>query len=278
MIYPGYQLNPGDMFQVEPERVMYATGASKDAGERRATRQFRKQKKTIDEPDSDSDSGLSPSETESRPSSHPAPAPADSKPAAPLPPQTSMKDLLARAKSILQDPKDTLPAKRKQDLRALQSLVRKILSRPTNPTGSIDAQILELTSRLNLAPPAPTPASPTPSNIPAGTSPTNPATPSPASVPVPAALGAADRALLRAAMIEAQENPFDPSKAYATPWRPRDFMSAFAFIPRYLEVHHRICSAVYLRHPVARPGLAEIPTPYSQEINALAYVWYLRRR
>jgi hypothetical protein len=55
-------------------------------------------------------------------------------------------------------------------------------------------------------------------------------------------------------------------------------MSAFAFVPRYLEVHHRICSAVYLRHPVARPGLAEVPTPYPAETNALAYVWYLRRR
>jgi ribosomal protein S4 len=29
MVYPGYMLNPGDMFQVEPESVMFATGAPK---------------------------------------------------------------------------------------------------------------------------------------------------------------------------------------------------------------------------------------------------------
>ena len=38
MIYPAYQLNPGDMFQVKPERVLFATGAPKDRGEARETR------------------------------------------------------------------------------------------------------------------------------------------------------------------------------------------------------------------------------------------------
>ena len=55
-------------------------------------------------------------------------------------------------------------------------------------------------------------------------------------------------------------------------------MSAFAFIPRYLEVNHNVCSAVYLRHPVARPGLAEVPSPISNETASLAFNWYLRRR
>lgn len=62
------------------------------------------------------------------------------------------------------------------------------------------------------------------------------------------------------------------------PWRPRPYMSAFAFIPRYLEVNQNVCSAVYLRHPVARPGLAEVPTPFSEGVNQLAFNWYLRRR
>lgn len=65
---------------------------------------------------------------------------------------------------------------------------------------------------------------------------------------------------------------------YATPWRPRDYMSAFAFIPRYLEVNQNICAAVYLRHPVARPGLSEVPTPFHIETGQLAFNWYLRRR
>ena len=84
--------------------------------------------------------------------------------------------------------------------------------------------------------------------------------------------------VLREAMQRARENPIDESKPYATPWSPRPYMSAFAFIPRYLEVNHNICSAVYLRHPVARPNLAEVPSPFPQEVQQLAFNWYLRRR
>ena len=38
MRFPGYLLNPGDMFQVDPERVMFATGAPKTKSERREAR------------------------------------------------------------------------------------------------------------------------------------------------------------------------------------------------------------------------------------------------
>jgi ribosomal protein S4 len=82
----------------------------------------------------------------------------------------------------------------------------------------------------------------------------------------------------RKELASAQENPTDLEKPYATPWQPRPYMSAFAFIPRYLEVHHSICSAVYLRHPVARPGSAEVPSPFPTENQQLAFNWYLRRR
>ncbi len=84
--------------------------------------------------------------------------------------------------------------------------------------------------------------------------------------------------MLTQALENARDNPVDPSKPYATPWRPREYISPFAFVPRYLEVHHKVCSAVYLRHPVARPGLGEVPTPYPVETNGLAFNWYLRRR
>jgi len=86
------------------------------------------------------------------------------------------------------------------------------------------------------------------------------------------------KAALETAIARIRENPADTTKPYATPWRPRPYMSAFAFIPRYLEVNHNICSAVYLRHPVARPGLAEVPTPFPAETQQLAFNWYLRRR
>lgn len=73
------------------------------------------------------------------------------------------------------------------------------------------------------------------------------------------------------------ENPVDESKPYLTPWRPRPYMSAFAFVPRYLEVNPNICAAVYLRHPVARKGMAEVPTPFSYLTNQLTHNWYLGR-
>ncbi|KZL76361.1 S4 domain-containing protein [Colletotrichum tofieldiae] len=73
------------------------------------------------------------------------------------------------------------------------------------------------------------------------------------------------------------ENPIDESKPYWTPWEPRRYMAPFAFVPRYLEVNQNICAAVYLRHPVARRGTAEVPTPFPYETNQLAFNWYLRR-
>jgi hypothetical protein len=72
-------------------------------------------------------------------------------------------------------------------------------------------------------------------------------------------------------------NPMDETKPYHTPWQPRPYMSAFAFIPRYLEVNPKICSAVYLRHPVARKGFAEVPTPFNYLTSQLAHGYYLER-
>lgn len=261
MIYPGYQLNPGDMFQVESERVLFATGAPKDKKERRAGRK-RKEK-------------LSSAASLENPSPSPIPKAFESS-SEPKPPQETrleLSSILAQAKNILSSD-SSLAAKRKQDLRAFQRLLRRTVSRSTTSTGltdSLDAQLLELTSRLHIADPFPTPSSdsqaPKPTELPSA--------PRPASIPT---LSADDKRALRAALEEARENPIDPAKPYATPWRPREWMSPFAFIPRYLEVHHKICSAVYLRHPVARPGLGEVPTPYGGETNGLAFNWYLRRR
>ncbi|KAK6512838.1 mitochondrial 37S ribosomal protein nam9 [Arthrobotrys conoides] len=61
-------------------------------------------------------------------------------------------------------------------------------------------------------------------------------------------------------------------------WKPKRFMNLFAFIPRYLEVNHHICHAVYLRHPVVRSSGPEVPNPFNSEIMQLAHNWYLRRR
>lgn len=82
---------------------------------------------------------------------------------------------------------------------------------------------------------------------------------------------------VEAAIVEDRDNPEDRSKPYMTPWKPKPFMPAFAFIPRYLEVNQSICAAVYLRHPVARKGMGEVPTPFGRLVNELAFNWYLRR-
>ncbi|KAL8859284.1 MAG: hypothetical protein Q9178_004222 [Gyalolechia marmorata] len=268
MIYPGYLLNPGDMFQVEPERVMFATGASKDARERRAGRKARQKlqgsaTKSQDALPSDTDAAPS---TENPPSTSTAnePSPEDNK--------QTLQSLLSQAKSLLTNPSSAsnLSGKRKQDLRAFQRLLKRTLSRTrgqnifpqqsTILTDSLDAQLQELTQKLNLNPAPPADEKIDPRDL------------------GPETLTPENSSLLRKALAEARENPIDATKPYATPWRPRPFMSAFAFIPRYLEVHHRICSAVYLRHPVARPGLGEVPTPFGNDVNGLSFNWYLRRR
>ena len=258
MVYPGYQLNPGDMYQVEPERVLFATGAGKDRKERRAGRKLRQKSKKAENDEADET-------TEPPKSSKSDEAVAERTPKEPPDSKVTLKNLLDRAKGALSDTLD-LPAKRKRELRAFRQTVQRTLSRPTALSESLEAQWLELSQRLNISP------TPPPSDVKGRPS-------SKAEFPEDSTkLTRANWKLLQDALAEARENPIDASKPYATPWRPRPFMSAFAFIPRYLEVHHKICSAVYLRHPVARPGLGEVPTPYNNEVNGLAFNWYLRRR
>lgn len=259
MIYPGYQLNPGDMFQVEPERVLYATGAPKDARERRAGRLFRRR--------SVATTGSSLAE--------PSPPPEEPS-SCEITPDTNFKEVLTNlirsAKAILGATSTTISAKRKQDLRTFKRNLQKTLSRQGSLSESLDPRILELASSLGIS-------SPTSSSSPAASETSHDNTPAfNPKVAAAVALSKPDASIIREALITARENPIDDSKPYATPWRPREWMSAFAFVPRYLEVHHKICSAVYIRHPVARPGLAEVPTPYGLETNALAFNWYLRRR
>lgn len=263
MIYPGYQLNPGDMFQVEPDRVLYATGAPKDKFERRAGRRIRaksSKKASTDEGSEDAE----PQTPKSTPS--PGPTSRDKTP------KEIMHSLLTQAKELLATPSTSLTAKRKQDLRAFQKSVKRTIGRPQALTAtSLDSQLAEIVTRMNAAPvtgPV-SPSAPT-SEIPQLSTPELQAE--------AATLDPTQLKTLRDALKDARENPVDPSKPYATPWRPREWMSAFAFVPRYLEVHQRVCAAVYLRHPVARPGLAEVPTPYGLEVSTLAHNWYLRRR
>ncbi|KAI0260762.1 hypothetical protein BC834DRAFT_508386 [Gloeopeniophorella convolvens] len=65
-----------------------------------------------------------------------------------------------------------------------------------------------------------------------------------------------------------------------TPFNIPDYASPFIFIPAYLEVSFATCSAIYVRHPTARPGYSEIPTPYAAdgEVVRLAWEWYSKVR
>ena len=262
---------------------MYATGAPKDSSERRAGRQFRartiKQRQTAlgqsENDNSDAEAELSPKATSAEKEEPSSEDLLKKK-------KADLKELLQQAKTLLSTPSHSLTAKRKQDLRAFQRTVRKTIARPGSlPSESLDAQLAEITTRLttrNAPLPAQPSSQPAISEQASDTTDEMPELSTPSLRAEMANLDPEQLRTLRRALIEAKENPVDASKPYATPWRPRDFMSAFAFVPRYLEVHPKICSAVYVRHPVARPGLAEVPTPFGAETLALAHNWYLRRR
>ncbi|KAF2659560.1 alpha-L RNA-binding motif-containing protein [Lophiostoma macrostomum CBS 122681] len=255
--YPGYMLNPGDMFQVDTESVMFATGAQKIRSS--VARKIAAEKKAARGDTSGS-----------------APAPREptiaelisqSTTTSETPSHTSLKTQLQTLMENVEDVLGTeVSAKDKQKFREFRQNVKKAISlwKTASPESvtTLDAQFTFLQDQLA--------AKRDPSSTqPADTS---------LSQDDAAKLKKAFERLKQQAEYDAQWNKRDASRPYLTPWRPRDFMSAFAFIPRYLEVNQNICAAVYLRHPVARPGLAEVPTPFPYETGQLAFNWYLRRR
>jgi ribosomal protein S4 len=256
MPYPGYMLNPGDMFEVDPSSVMFATGAQK---ERSATaRRIAKEKGAARAEAREAGAGQTPRQaTPAARAVRDEPTPAELK--------THLQSLMESVDGVLAE---DVNAKDKQKFRAFRQTVKKAISlwRTANPesVSTLDTQLDFLKTQL--------------------ASRTTPAA-TPADAPEPL-ISAEDQARLRSAFeklrLETEHtsawNKRNAAAPYATPWRPRDYMSAFAFIPRYLEVNQNVCAAVYLRHPVARPGLAEVPTPFSVETGQLAFNWYLRRR
>jgi hypothetical protein len=51
------------------------------------------------------------------------------------------------------------------------------------------------------------------------------------------------------------------------------------FIPAYLEPNFKTCACVYVRHPTARPGYSEVPSPYDAdgEVMSLAWEWFKKK-
>ncbi|KAG6866154.1 hypothetical protein C0991_008108 [Blastosporella zonata] len=75
-------------------------------------------------------------------------------------------------------------------------------------------------------------------------------------------------------------NSEGPPKYPFTPFYLPHFASPWLFIPAYIEPNFATCSAIYVRHPTARPGYSEIPTPYDAdgEVVRFAWEWYVERR
>ncbi|PWY78464.1 alpha-L RNA-binding motif-containing protein [Aspergillus sclerotioniger CBS 115572] len=303
MRYPGYLLNPGDLFQVEPERVMFATGAPKDKYERRAARVAQKQKaETTEEGEAAAEESKEEEEGEAK-----------EKQQEELSPRETLKVLLSQAKNVMSDNKAVLPAKRKQELRGFQKAVRRVLSRSESSTvltDNLEAQFSELTLLLKakkaeketkkenkekeatpaksseaVAEATPEEATKAASEADSEAQPGDKlseafrqAAENPEEEVDTSELSDEEFEVLRRALVQMRDNPIDHSKPYATPWRPRDYMNVFATIPRYLEVHPKACAAVYLRHPVVRPGFSEVPSPFAAGTGELAFSWYLRRR
>lgn len=302
MKHPSYLLNPGDLFQVEPDRVLYATGHTKTPFERRMGRVGRRQAKAERLAEAERAEGGAPEvEAESKETA----AKEDVKETKKEDTKETLQALLAQAKAVMSAGKETLAPQRKQELRGFQKAVRRVLSRSESSTvlaDSLEAQFSQLTLLLKAKraekKPEKKDVKPRPEDAfatdrgDAELAAAKKDTETTASDKLSEAFAQAtlgndvdgseltdeEFETLRRALTQMRDNPLDNSKTYSTPWQPRQYMSAFAFIPRYLEVNQNICAAVYLRHPVARPGSAEVPTPFGESIATPAYGWYLRRR
>ncbi|KAL0254153.1 hypothetical protein I308_101533 [Cryptococcus tetragattii IND107] len=76
-----------------------------------------------------------------------------------------------------------------------------------------------------------------------------------------------------------EEKPSEPTGPVASSYfNLPDYASPHLFVPAYLLPSYLTCSAVYVRHPTARPNYSEIPSPYDAggELMSLAWEWFKR--
>jgi ribosomal protein S4 len=246
--HPGYLLNPGDMFQVEMERVLFAVGAPKASS--KPTEPTNEEESHSQLPDIfSSGAGSAATEGVAPEGEEPIEIPTDQDIAEATEGVVSpATKVLQEASSLLKTTDQSeLSAKSKQSLRAISRAVKKLA--PVRAKASeedciaLQSAIDDFKKRISSKDTEETSES--------------------SSGVQPNKVGSSDG--------------IDPTKPYATPWRPRDYLAPFMFVPRYLEINHKICSAVYLRHPVAKPDQAEVPTPFPEPQNQLAFNWYLKR-
>lgn len=309
MNHATYLLNPGDMFQVDPDAVMFATGKMKDkAKAQEAESQPKKKKKrnakAADDGEAAEEAAAAPEadegslepaegqevEASKQSSTTDKVSPEDTTDAL----QKRIRFLAKNARELLEVDKNDMSVKKKQQIRAFVKQAKAISSKLGRKDGQemiTDDLVSTITNTLKelsindpkIAERAEQSGAFTPEQTAEAKEAAQPETPeetaaSEPAPPKPYQFSDEDQQRLEEMMREYEENPFDPSKPYKTPWEPKPFMSPFAFIPRYLEVNQNICAAVYLRHPVARQGMSEIPSPFPPSVQELAFNWYLRRR
>ena len=292
MRYGSYMLTPGALFAVDPDKVLYATGKDKSQASLEATTErlqeqeeakAEAEEEAVVETTEDAEAEGSKAKSEAAAEAETAPEAEE----APEEPELSslpqaereaeqrrrVRALVKSAKTLLAESTD-LNAKRKQELRTFTRAARSALGKSEHLTSEdLMEDLASNLRRFKISEDRASVKSVDDSQ----------------SAPAPEKKEGEDvgvlsgkemgklGSLLKANEVD-DENPVDDSKPYATPWQPRKFLAPFAFIPRYLEVNQNVCAAVYLRHPVARKGLAEVPTPFPYDVNQLAYIWYLRRR
>ncbi|PBP28931.1 30S ribosomal subunit S4 [Diplocarpon rosae] len=309
MPYPGYLLNPGDMFQVEPESVLYATGAPKDLDQQRKGRQLRRSSTRVNI----TMEKFRAQNRERREANRASKAAKDAETEAAGEIMTLSRrsqnrknlddnmelrrqrladatELLKQADKRNNDRQRPLSAKQKQVMRALVKKVRifrsNVFKLSVDKMEKQRTEILEVWKEARTHPQQAARSERSAqrrAERKAEELRLNPKSPKSDVSDEPKRTYREKviehlREEAKARMEKIKQEYHDPTKPYATPWRPRPYMSAFAFVPRYLEVSHNICSAVYLRHPVARAGSTEVPTPFPAEMQQLAFTWYLRRR
>lgn len=318
MTHPSYLLNPGDMFQVDPEFVLFATGKTKPPPPPKTTGKSRKAASSKEEaaaeeeataegegeadqvdpvdrlPNLDAMEDRLTKEEAYREGADPA----EVQPSAPGSIPRVLRFLSKKAKNILEQQKGDLKVKKKRQFRNFIKMSRAALSKAGRAGGEAEVAsdqtvIDEVNAMLrDLAVADPTVAKEaeesgafTADQVAKATEETQKeGQEQQGDKKGPAAKKRADYVMsgeevsrMNKLIREWEDNPEDHSKPYLTPWEPRRFMGAFAFIPRYLEVNQNICAAVYLRHPVARQKYAEVPTPFPPHVMQLAFNWYLRR-
>lgn len=282
-------LNPGDMFSVDPEAVLFATGAPKDQEAIRAGRRLKRVQQHEARQEAEARKAAEARRTkalEAKKAQDDAENLQEVADAAALRQEREMLDeaqlkkeqrkqingLIETAQVLIRDTQNVPSAKRKVELRGFIKSAKTVSNKmQRKDQEQIEKEIEELVTSFAKLTPSPPEAEEAKKEAKA------------------VKVAAQEKAALNAeykkeyqksldTIMQARYAATDESKPYATPWRPRNYMSAFAFIPQYLEVNQNVCAAVYLRHPVARPNAAEVPSPFGEDTQQLAFTWYLRRR